>query len=243
MLRTIVVWTLVGIVTIVLAICAFLTVPFDRRGRMVHLLYARPWGWLILKIAGAKMEVIGLEHIDLRKTYIYMCNHLGSFDIFALLACLPGQFRWLAKSELFRIPILGWGMRAAGYTSLDRSKRRSTYESMEICARKIREETSVVIFPEGARSFDGAMQPFMNGGFNLAIRAGVPIMPITIHGTWEIMPRTTKRVKKGKIRVVIDHPIETKGCTMKDRRRLMAETERRIRANLPAPVRGEADAA
>jgi 1-acyl-sn-glycerol-3-phosphate acyltransferase len=114
---------------------------------------------------------------------------------------------------------------------------------MEIAARKIREETSVVIFPEGARSFDGAMQPFMNGGFNLAIRAGVPIVPITIHGTWEIMPRTTKRVKKGNIRVVIDQPIETKGCTMKDRRRLMAETERRIRANLPAPAQGQADAA
>jgi 1-acyl-sn-glycerol-3-phosphate acyltransferase len=134
-------------------------------------------------------------------------------------------------------------MRAAGYISLDRSKRRSTYESMEIAARKIREETSVVIFPEGARSFDGAMQPFMNGGFNLAIRAGVPIVPITIHGTWEIMPRTTKRVKKGNIRVVIGQPIETKDCTMKDRRRLMAETERRIRANLPAPARGHADAA
>ena len=243
MLRTIFVWTLAGIVTIVLTICAFLTFPFDRRGRMVHLLYARLWGWLILKIAGVKMQVVGLEHVDPRKTCIYMCNHLGSFDIFALLACLPVQFRWLAKSELFRIPILGWGMRAAGYISLDRSKRRSTYESMEIAARKIREETSVVIFPEGARSFDGAMQPFMNGGFNLAIRAGVPIVPITIHGTWEIMPRTTKRVKKGNIRVVIDQPIETKGCTMKDRKRLMAETERRIRANLPAPAQGQADAA
>jgi 1-acyl-sn-glycerol-3-phosphate acyltransferase len=243
LLKTIFVWTVTGIVTTVLSICAFLTFPFDRGGRMVHLLYAKPWGWLILKSAGAKMQVTGLEHIDPQRTYIYMCNHLGSFDIFALLACLPGQFRWLAKSELFRIPILGWGMRTAGYISLDRSKRRSTYESMEIAAKKIREETSVVIFPEGARSFDGEMQPFMNGGFNLAIRAGVPIVPITIHGTWEIMPRTTKRVKKGTIRVVIDQPIETKGCTMKDRRRLMSETERRIRANLPAPAQGHADAA
>jgi 1-acyl-sn-glycerol-3-phosphate acyltransferase len=243
LLKTIFVWTLAGIVTIVLATCALLTFPFDRRGRMVHLLYARSWGWLILKIAGVKMQVTGLEHIDPKRTCIYMCNHLGSFDIFALLACLPGQFRWLAKSELFRIPMLGWGMRAAGYISLDRSKRRSTYESMEIAARKIREETSVVIFPEGSRSFDGAMQPFMNGGFNLAIRAGVPIVPISIHGTWEIMPRTTKRVKKGNIRIVIDRPIETKDCTMKDRRRLMAETESRIRANLPAPNRGQADAA
>jgi 1-acyl-sn-glycerol-3-phosphate acyltransferase len=243
LLRTIFFWTCAGIVTIVLATCALLTFPFDRSGRMVHLLYARPWGWLILKIAGVKMQVLGLEHVDPRKTFIYMCNHLGSFDIFALLAYLPVQFRWLAKSEYFRIPMLGWGMRAAGYISLDRSRRKSAYESMEIAARKIREETSVVIFPEGTRSFDGTMQPFMNGGFNLAIRAGVPIVPITIQGTWEIMPRTTKRVKKGKIRIIIDQPIETKDCTMKDRRRLMAETERRIRANLPAPDQGHADAA
>ena len=243
MLKTIFVWTLAGIVTTVLAICALLTVPFDRRGRVVHLLYARSWGWLILKIAGVKTQVAGLEHVDPRKTCIYMCNHLGSFDIFALLAYLPVQFRWLAKVELFKIPMLGWGMRAAGYISLDRSRRRSTYESMEIAARKIREETSVVIFPEGSRSFDGAMQPFMNGGFTLAIRAGVPIVPISIHGTWEIMPRTTKRVKKGTIRIVIDRPIETKDCTMMDRKRLMEETERRIRANLPAPARGHADAA
>jgi len=242
LLRTIFAWTCAGFFTIVLTICSIVTFPFDCRGRVVHL-YARLWGWLILKVAGVKMQVVGLEHIDPRKTCIYMCNHLGSFDIFALLACLPVQFRWLAKVELFRIPILGWGMRAAGYISLDRSKRKRVYESMEIAARKIREETSVVIFPEGARSFDGAMQPFMNGGFNLAIRAGVPIVPITIHGTWEIMPRTTKRVKKGNIRIVIDRSIETKDCTMRDRRRLMEETERRIRANLPAPDRGHANAA
>lgn len=243
MLKTIFVWTCAGIVTIVLAICALLTVPFDRHGRVVHLLYARSWGWLILKIAGVKTQVVGLEHIDPKRPCIYMCNHLGSFDIFALLACLPVQFRWLAKVELFKIPILGWGMRAAGYISLDRSQRRRVYESIEIAARKIREETSVVIFPEGSRSFDGAMQPFMNGGFNLAIRAGVPIVPISIHGTWEIMPRTTKRVKKGTIRIVIGQPIETKDCTMMDRKRLMEETERRIRANLPAPAQGHADAA
>jgi 1-acyl-sn-glycerol-3-phosphate acyltransferase len=242
-LRTVFVWTCAGIITIVLAICALLTVPFDRRGKVVHLLYARLWGWLILKIAGVKVQVRGLEHIDPKRPCIYMSNHLGSFDIFALLACLPVQFRWLAKVELFKIPILGWGMRAAGYISLDRSRRRSAYDSMEIAARKIREETSVVIFPEGSRSFDGAMQPFMKGGFTLAIRAGVPIVPITIHGTWDIMPRTTKRVKKGTIRVVIDRPIETKDYTMRDRKRLMEETERRIRANLPAPAQGRADAA
>jgi len=235
-------WCCTAIVTTLLGICAFITFPFDRRGTVVHL-YARLWGWLALKFNGVKVQVTGLEHLDPKRPSIYMCNHLGSFDIFALLAYIPGQFRWLAKVELFRIPILGWGMSAAGYISLDRSERRKAHRSMEIAARKIREGTSVVIFPEGARSFDGVLQPFMNGGFTLAIKAGVPIVPITIDGTWEIMPRTTKRVKKGTIRIVIDRAIETKVLTMQDRRQLMQEVERRIRANLPLPARVHADAA
>jgi 1-acyl-sn-glycerol-3-phosphate acyltransferase len=241
-LRTAFFWSCTALVTIVLGLCAFITFPFDRRGKVVHL-YARLWGWLALKFNGVRVQVTGLEHINTKKPSIYMCNHLGSFDIFVLLAYLPGQFRWLAKSELFRIPIMGWGMSAAGYISLDRSERKKAYRSMEIAARKIKERASVVIFPEGARTFDGLLQPFMNGGFTLAIKGGIPIIPITILGTYEIMPRTTKRVKKGNVRIVIDRAIETKGLTMRDRRQLMQEVERRIRANLPPPARGHAHAA
>jgi 1-acyl-sn-glycerol-3-phosphate acyltransferase len=241
-LRTAFFWCCTAIVTIVLTMCVFITFAFDRRGKMAHL-YARLWGWLALKFNGVKVQVTGLEHIDPKKPSIYMCNHQGSFDIFALLAYIPGQFRWLAKAELFRIPILGWGMSGAGYISLDRSERKNTYRSMEIAARKIRERASVVIFPEGARSIDGVLQPFMNGGFTLAIKGEIPIVPITIDGTWAIMPMTTKRVKKGTIRIVIDRAIETKGLTMQDRRRLMQEVRMKIRANLPASAKGHADAA
>ena len=110
-------------------------------------------------------------------------------------------------------------------------------------ARKIRERTSVVMFPEGSRSYDGALQPFMNGGFTLAIRAGIPICPLTLDGTWAIMPRTTLRIKKGMVRIVIERPIETIGLTMQDRKQLMQEVEQKIRANLPATPRERADAA
>jgi 1-acyl-sn-glycerol-3-phosphate acyltransferase len=134
-------------------------------------------------------------------------------------------------------------MSTAGYISLDRSKRKKAYRSMEIAARKIKEGTSVVIFPEGSRSFDGALQPFMKGGFTLAIAAGAPICPISIDGTWAIMPRTSLRMKKGNVRLVIDRPIETAGLTMKDRKPLMKEVERRIRSNLHLSARGHADAA
>ena len=240
--RTKFVWSCIVFFTVVLGICAFLTFPFDRRGKVIHL-YARLWGWLALVANGIKVQVTGFKHIDSKNPSIYMCNHQGSFDIFALLAHLTVQFRWVAKVGLFRIPVLGWAMSTAGYISLDRSKRKRAYRGMEVAARKIREGTSVVIFPEGTRSYDGALQPFMNGGFTLAIRAGVPIVPITINGTWAIIPRTTLRIKQGTIRIVIERPIKTRGLTIKDRKRLMQEVERKIRDNLPSPARGHADAA
>ena len=185
----------------------------------------------------------GLEHVDHRQPAIYMCNHQGTFDIFVLLAHLPIQFRWVAKVGLFRIPVLGWAMSTAGYISLDRSKRKRAYRGIEIAARKIREKNSVVMFPEGSRSYDGTLQPFMNGGFTLALRAGVPICPITIDGSWALMPRTTLRIKRGTVRIVIGQPIKTAGLTMKDRKRLMREVEEKIRANLPVRPGEHADAA
>lgn len=242
MLRTIFVWSCVVFFTIVLGVCAFLTFPFDRRGNVIHQ-YARLWGWLILKSNGVRIQVTGSEHINHKQPTIYMCNHQGTFDIFSLLAYLPIQFRWVAKVGLFRIPVLGWAMSTAGYISLDRSKRKRAYRGMEIAARKIRERTSVVMFPEGSRSYDGALQSFMNGGFTLAIRAGIPICPITLDGTWAIMPRTTLRIKKGMVRIVIERPIETTGLTMQDRKQLMQEVEQKIRANLPLTPRERADAA
>ena len=242
MLRTIFVWSCLVFFTVVLGICALLTFPFDRRGNVIHR-YARLWGWLILKANGVKVQVTGLEHINHRNPSIYMCNHQGTFDIFVLLAYLPVQFRWVAKVGLFRIPILGWAMSTAGYISLDRTKRKRAYRGMEIAARKVREGTSVVMFPEGSRSYDGALQPFMNGGFTLAIRSEVPICPITLDGTWAIMPRTTLRIKKGTVRIAIERAIETVGLTMQDRKRLKQEVERKIRANIPVSPRERADAA
>ena len=242
MIRTLFVWSCIVVFTVVLGVCAFLTFPFDRQGKVIHL-YARLWGWLILQSNGVTVQITGVEHIDSARPAIYMCNHQGTFDIFSLLAHLPVQFRWVAKVGLFRIPVLGWAMSTAGYISLDRSKRKRAYRGMEIAALKIKEGTSVVMFPEGSRSYDGTLQPFMNGGFTLAIRAGAPIYPITVDGSWAIMPRTTLRIKRGMVRIVIERPIETADSTMQDRKRLMQEVEQKMRANLPVTPRERADAA
>ena len=157
-----------------------------------------------------------------------MANHQGSYDIFALLGQLPFQFKWLAKKEVFSIPILGWAMAAAGYISIDRDGTRETVEAMNKAALKIREGASVVIFPEGTRSADGSIQPFKKGGFTLAVKSKVPIVPIAIAGSREILPKDRLRISPGDIRIRIGRPIETVHCSTKDRQALMEEVREAI---------------
>jgi 1-acyl-sn-glycerol-3-phosphate acyltransferase len=178
-----------------------------------------------------------LEHLDKEAPYIYMSNHQGSYDIFALLSCLPVQFRWIAKKELFAIPILGWAMGAANYISIDRSGRRRALESIERAARKIKGGVSVVIFPEGTRSRDGSIQPFKRGGFTLALKSGVPIIPITINGSRDVMPRDSMRVRPGEIRVSVDGAIQTTPFSLRERNVLMEKVRETIERNLAADGR------
>lgn len=231
MFRTIFVWSCIVITTLVLGIAAFLTYPFDRKGKIVHL-YARLWGKVALLANRVRVEIIGLEHLKDGGPYIFMANHQGSYDIFALLGYLPGQFKWLAKKELFSIPFFGWTMAAAGYISIDREGSRDTIIAMNEAAKKISDGMSVVIFPEGSRSLNGNLQPFKKGGFSLAIKSKVPIVPITIKGSREIMPPGHLTIKSGKIKIRIGEPIETKDLTLKDRPYIMNRVRESIQNNL-----------
>jgi 1-acyl-sn-glycerol-3-phosphate acyltransferase len=160
-----------------------------------------------------------------------MSNHQGSYDIFALLGHLPYQFKWLAKKELFSIPFFGWTMAAAGYISIDRGGTRDTVEAMNEAAQKIRDGMSVVIFPEGSRSPDGSIQPFKKGGFTLAIKSRVPIVPVAISGSRDIMPKDRLTTSPGEIRMLVDPPIETVYYSLKDREFLMKKVRETITKN------------
>jgi len=230
MIRTFFVWSCIVLATLVLGFFTFVTYPFDRKGRVVHR-YARLWGKVALHANRVKVLVEGIEHLKEKGPYIFMSNHQGSYDIFALLGHLPFQFKWLAKKELFSIPFLGWTMAAAGYISIDREGTRETIKAMNKAAQKIREGMSVVIFPEGSRSSDGSIQPFKKGGFTLAIKSKVPIVPIAITGSRQIMPKDRLTATSGKIRIRIDHPIETQHCSLKDRKSLMEKVRETISKN------------
>jgi len=212
MIHTFVVIVWVVLATLVLGIAAIATSLFSRTGDPVHRIAAL-WAKSILFVSRIDVTVNGLSNLDSSQSFIYMSNHQSNFDIPVLLACLPAQFRWLAKAELFRIPIFGSGMRAAGYISIDRFNRQSAFESISVAAKKIKEGASVMIFPEGTRSIDGNIRPFKKGGFVLAVDSGVPIIPIILHGTRSIMPKGRMRIRTGHVYMDIQPPIETSGYT------------------------------
>lgn len=227
MIRAIFVWSCIGVSALVVGTSVLITYPFDRKGRLGHRL-ARIWGRVALMACNVRVNVEGIEYIKGEGPYVFMSNHQGSYDIFSLLAHLPFQFKWLAKKELFSIPILGWAMAAAGYISIDREGTRETVEAMNEAARKIHDGMSVVVFPEGSRSRDGSIQPFKKGGFTLAIKAKVAIVPIAISGSREIMPPEGLSAASGEIRIRIGHPIGTEKYSIKDRQRLMEKVRETI---------------
>jgi 1-acyl-sn-glycerol-3-phosphate acyltransferase len=230
MVRTLFVWLCISLGGIFFSCLVLITYPFDRTGRLGHRLGGL-WGKVALLANRVKVRVEGAEHVSGTGPYIFMSNHLGSYDIFSLQGCLPFHFKWLAKKEIFSIPLLGWAMRAAGYVSIDREGTRETVEAMNEAARKIHDGMNVMIFPEGSRSPDGSIQPFKKGGFTLAIKSGVPIVPVALTGSREIMPKETRRISSGAITIRMDRPIETKDLSLKDRKALMEQVHDAISRN------------
>jgi len=214
----IIVWTV--LVTFFWSIVIILASLIIQNENIAHNL-AKLWAKSILFASRIRVTVTGYSNIDPGRSYIYMSNHQSNFDIPVLLAYLDTQFRWLAKAELFKIPIFGYSMKRAGYISIDRSNRKSAFKSLKEAARKIRNGVSVLIFPEGTRSQDGNIRPFKKGGFVLALDSGVPVVPVVIHGTWSIMSKKGLRIKPGNVVIEILEPIETSDYTRKTKDDLM----------------------
>lgn len=189
-------------------------------GRTAHKVI-QLWGESILFVSGIRVKVRGISHIDPDSPCVYMSNHQSNFDIPVLLSCLKVQFRWLAKTELFRIPLFGYAMKKAGSISVDRSDSRSAMKSLKQISATIRSGVSVLIFPEGTRSTDGHIREFKKGGVSLAMAAGVPIVPIILNGTRAIMPKRHIEITPGNVLMEICPPIQTSMYGRKDRDMLL----------------------
>ncbi|MGD8301597.1 MAG: lysophospholipid acyltransferase family protein [Desulfobacterales bacterium] len=227
MIRTLYIMIWVGFATLVLGLTVLILSLFVKSGDPMHKI-ARFWGRSILAVSRIKVTVEGLSKIDPLHPYIYMPNHQSNFDIPVLLGHLPVQFRWLAKMELFKIPIFGHAMRKAGYISIDRNNRESAFKSLQVAAEKIKKGISVLIFPEGTRSRDGKIQSFKKGGFVVAVDSGVPIVPVIIHGARTIMAKGKFRVNPGQIRLSIQEPIDTTTYSRNTKEELMERVRRVI---------------
>jgi 1-acyl-sn-glycerol-3-phosphate acyltransferase len=222
MWRTAYAWLIGVVYTVFWASLGILTWPLSPGGDL-YLRYARIWSGWILKSLGIPLEVVGRDRLEPGQTYVVMSNHQSVFDIFALFRAFDRPFRMVAKRVLFWIPILGWSMWMCGFIPIDRSNRESAIRSLDRAARKIRSGVSVLVFPEGTRSRDGTLHPFKKGGFMLALKAGVPVVPVVVLGTDSIMEKGSLRVGRADIAVWIGHPIEISGRGAASRDQLMEE--------------------
>lgn len=158
-------------------------------------------------LLGMRLDVSGLENIDKKASYVFMCNHLSAIDGPLLFMLIPQSIRVILKKESFRIPIIGQAMRLVSFVPVDRKGLKGGKKSIDQAIRMIKEKGySFMIFPEGTRSLDGKLQAFKRGGFFLALNSRVPVAPVTIQGTFELMPKGSFFIKKGRVRVQF-HPI------------------------------------
>jgi 1-acyl-sn-glycerol-3-phosphate acyltransferase len=193
--------------------------------RKIHLACdnaARRWARAILWAAKVKVEMQGLEKLHVDRPQIIVSNHQSWFDVFVLAAHLPVRYRFVAKQELAKIPVFGPAWRSCGHVSVDRGNKEAAVEALDQAWREVREERlTMILFPEGTRSRDGRLQPFKKGAFVLAVQGQVPIVPMAVVGTREIMAKGDTRVRSGTVTVRIGTPIPTEGSTIRDRNRLL----------------------
>lgn len=220
MLRSMIILALGVAVTGCLSICCLVFGLISPGENKIHRI-ARIWAKTLLLLSNIRVEVMGAENVPAGKPQIFMSNHQSDVDILVVLGFIPGQFRWIAKKELFKIPIFGGAMRNAGYIEIDRQNHEKALNSLDLAAQKIREGKSVMTFPEGTRSKDGTIKPFKQGMFHLAIKSGVPIIPVCIIGAGAIMPKRSLRINPGKVTLIIGKPIDVAGYQAENRAELV----------------------
>ena len=189
--------------------------------------------WLGQKILGIRLEVSGLENIDKKASYVFMANHLSIIDGPMLFMIIPQSVRVILKKEVFRIPIIAQAMKQVGFIPVDRKRLRGGKESIDRASRHIKEKScSFLIFPEGTRSRDGKLQPFKRGGFFLALASLAPIVPVSIQGSYELMPRGGFFVKKGKVRASFHPAVSVKGFSRESLPQLIDRVKNSIQSGL-----------
>ena len=236
-----VIWFIINLV-LSISVCSIPIIAvgwFDKEkyytGKLIKM-----WARWVIWSTGIQYEIDGLDNLNLDKQYIFMSNHESALDIVIGVAAIPSNLVFLAKKELFRVPVFGWAMEAAGMIKIDRQNpeiaRKSVSEAVETL---IHSSFSTLIYPEGTRSNGEELLPFKKGGFILAIRTQLPVVPITILGAGNVLPKGTLAIKKSHIKMIIDNPIPTLEMDINDKDQLLQDCRKIINQNLAHAKAGQ----
>jgi 1-acyl-sn-glycerol-3-phosphate acyltransferase len=222
----------VGVVTTVQASLAFV-LSFVASPRTASRLSAVPWARILASAAPMKVKVEGRENIDSRQSYVLVSNHQSQFDILMLYGWLGVDFKWVMKQELRSVPGIGMACDRLGHIFIDRSNHAAAMATLDDAKKKIVDGTSVMFFPEGTRSRDGRLKPFKKGAFRMAVDLGLPILPLTVTGTRDVLPADTSDLLPGKASLIIHPPVSVDGMTVDDCRNLSDQVREIIASALP----------
>jgi len=218
---------LIWLYTLILGPLGLIAGFFDRDGSIMHW-FARAWSWLIMKTALSPVKVTGLDKIDISKPHVYASNHASALDIPVLYVNLPFQFRIAFKKELLAYPVVGWHLKRSGQICIDQQNPSRSIGSIRAALKGLKEGMPLVIYPEGGRTPDGEIKPFLPGAFFLAIKAQVDIVPIALVGTFELLPMNTYHIKCRPLEMRVGEPISTSGLTLRDMEALSAKVKQAL---------------
>ena len=218
---------LIWLYTLVMGLLALPGGIFDRTGRRLHW-FSYAWSWLIMKSIFSPVKVTGLDRIDTTKPHVYAVNHASALDIPVLYVNLPFQFRIAFKKELLSYPVVGWQLKRSGQVCIDQQNPAHSISSIRAALKGLKAGLPLVIYPEGGRTSDGEIKPFLAGAFFLAIKAQVDIVPVALVGTYELLPMNTYHIKCRPLEMRVGEPISTAGLTLRDMEAFSAKVQKAV---------------
>jgi 1-acyl-sn-glycerol-3-phosphate acyltransferase len=218
---------LIWLYTFLMGLLALPGGMFDRSGGRLHW-FSTAWSWLIMKTIFSPVKVTGLDKIDTGKPHVYAVNHASALDIPVLYVNLPFQFRIAFKKELLSYPVVGWQLKRSGQICIDQQNPARSISSIRGGLKSLSGGMPLVIFPEGGRTPDGEIKPFLPGAFFMAIKAQVDIVPIALVGTYELLPMNTYHIKCRPLEMRVGEPISTTGLTLRDLQALSAKVQKSL---------------
>jgi 1-acyl-sn-glycerol-3-phosphate acyltransferase len=231
MLLSLVKWAIGIVTTLIGSVIFFPAYPFTYKTIFPYWLTSF-WARAIVFISGSRVKVVGRQNVSEYQSYIFCCNHQSYFDIYILLGYLPYKVMFISKETVFKVPLIGWAMKALGYIPLDRSNPRKALLSIRCALKQLEKGYSLILFPEGTRSTDGRVQEFKSGSMRLAFESASSVVPVSIYGSGKIQSKGSMKIKGQKVALVIGKPMRPWSSTKVERLQFLKQVREKIIENL-----------